>query len=126
MWRTDGDHRTRSTGVMIELLDTEPDWERLVAAHDRFTQRVPRLRERVVEPPLPLVMPAWSPDPHFDLDYHLQRVRLPGDGSMAELHARRPSSPRARWIPSVPRGRPCLCSASPVGRPPTCSNRITV
>src|SRR5262245_56068733 len=87
MWRTGGDHRTRSPGVMIELLDTEPDWDRLVAAHDRFTQRVPRLRERVVEPPLPLVPPAWSVDPHFDLAYHLQRVRLPGDGSMAELHA---------------------------------------
>jgi WS/DGAT/MGAT family acyltransferase len=87
MWRTSNDYRARSTGVMIELLDQEPDWDRLVAAHDRLTQRVPRLRERVVEPPLPLVPPAWSPDPHFDLDYHLQRVRLPGDGSMAELHA---------------------------------------
>ena len=87
MWRTGGDYRTRSTGVMVELLDREPDWDRLVAAHDRFTQRVPRLRERVVEPPMPLVPPAWSPDPHFDLEYHLQRVRLPGDGSMAELHA---------------------------------------
>jgi len=87
MWRTSNDHRARSTGVMIELLDCEPDWDRLVAAHDRFTQRVPRLRERVVEPPMPLVPPAWSPDPHFDLDYHLQRVRLPGDGSLAELHA---------------------------------------
>ena len=87
MWRTGGDHRTRSTGVIVELLDQEPDWERLVAAHDRFTQQVPRLRERVVEPALPVVPPAWSPDPHFDLDYHLQRVRLPGDGSMAELHA---------------------------------------
>jgi diacylglycerol O-acyltransferase len=87
MWRTDSHHRTRSTGVMIELLDVEPDWDRLVAAHNRFTQRVPRLRERVVEPLLPLVPPAWSPDPHFDLEYHLQRVRLPGDGSMAELHA---------------------------------------
>jgi diacylglycerol O-acyltransferase / wax synthase len=87
MWRTHGDHRTRSTGVMVELLDQEPDWDRLVAAHDRFTRRVPRLRERVVDPVMPLVAPAWSPDPHFDLDYHLQRVRLPGDGSMAELHA---------------------------------------
>jgi diacylglycerol O-acyltransferase / wax synthase len=87
MWRTSNDHRARSTGVMIELLDTEPDWDRLVAAHRRFIERVPRLRERVVEPPLPLVSPAWSPDPHFDLEYHLQRVRLPGDGSMAELHA---------------------------------------
>ena len=87
MWRTGGDYRTRSTGVMIELLDMEPDWDRLVAAHDHFTQRVPRLRERVIEPALPLVAPAWSPDPHFDLEYHLQRVRLPGEGSMAELHA---------------------------------------
>ncbi|GAB4913285.1 MULTISPECIES: wax ester/triacylglycerol synthase domain-containing protein [Mycobacterium] len=87
MWRTAGDHRTRSTGVMIELLDTEPDWDRLVAAHDRFTLRVPRLRERIVEPVVSVVAPAWSPDPHFDLAYHLQRVRLPGDGSMAELHA---------------------------------------
>src|SRR5262245_23689204 len=87
MWRTGGGHRTRSTGVIVELLDQEPDWERLVAAHDRLTQQVPRLRERVVEPALPVVPPAWSPDPHFDLNYHLQRVRLPGDGSMAELHA---------------------------------------
>src|SRR5258705_260049 len=87
MWRTDGDHRTRSTGVMIELLDTEPDWDRLVAAHDRFTQRVPRLRERVVEPAVSGGARAWSPDPHFDLEYYLQRVRLPGDESMAELPA---------------------------------------
>jgi WS/DGAT/MGAT family acyltransferase len=87
MWRTGGDYRTRSTGVMIELLDTEPDWDRLVTAHDRFTQQVPRLRERIVEPVVSVVAPAWSPDPHFDLAYHLQRVRLPGDGSMAELHA---------------------------------------
>src|SRR3984885_2416640 len=104
MWRTSRDYRARSTGVMVELLDTEPDWDRLVAAHERFTHRVPRLRERVVEPPLPLVAPAWSPDPHFDLDYHLQRVRLPGDGSMAELHtlaaqfAARPLDPeRPAW-----------------------------
>src|ERR1700738_2583567 len=87
MGRTGGDYRTRATGVIVELLDTEPDWDRLVAAHDRFTQRVPRLRERVVEPLLSLVAPAGSPDPHVDLEYHLQRARLPGDGSMAELHA---------------------------------------
>jgi WS/DGAT/MGAT family acyltransferase len=104
MWRTSGDHRTRSTGVMIELLDTEPDWDRLWAAHEAFTRRVPRLRERIVEPPVPLVAPAWSPDPNFDLSYHLQRVRLPGDGSMAELHilaaqfAARPVDPvRPPW-----------------------------
>src|SRR5260370_18194134 len=79
MWRTDGDHRTRSTGVMIELLDTEPDWDRLVAAHERFTQRVPRPRGPAVDPPPPLVSPAWAPDPRFPPDYHLPPARLPGD-----------------------------------------------
>src|SRR3984957_6558058 len=130
MWRTGSDYRTRSTGVMVELLDTEPDWDRLVAAHDRFTQRVPRLRERVVEPLLSLVAPAffppppfspgepavepllslvapaWSPDPHFDLEYHLQRARLPGDGSMAELHALAAQFAARPLDPERPRGRP--------------------
>ncbi|MCW2563429.1 MAG: hypothetical protein JWQ31_1989 [Mycobacterium sp.] len=104
MWRAEGDHRTRSTGVVVELLDTEPDWDRLVAAHQRLVERIPRLKERVVEPSLPLVTPAWSPDPHFELDYHLQRAALPGDGSMAELQllaaqfAARPLDPqRPPW-----------------------------
>jgi len=87
MWRAEGLHQTRSTGVLIELLDREPDWDRLVSAHDRLTSAIPRMRERIVEPPVPIIVPAWSPDPHFDLSYHLQRVRLPGDGSTAELHA---------------------------------------
>jgi diacylglycerol O-acyltransferase / wax synthase len=87
MWRAEGEHRTRSTGVLIELLDQEPDWDRLVAAHERLTQAIPRMRERIVEPLVPVVSPAWSPDPHFDLDYHLQRVRLPGDGSTGELYS---------------------------------------
>jgi len=104
MWRAEGDYRTRSTGVVVELLDTEPDWDRLVAAHQRLVERIPRLKERVVEPSLPLVTPAWSPDPHFELDYHLRRAALPGDGSMAELQllaaqfAARPLDPqRPPW-----------------------------
>jgi WS/DGAT/MGAT family acyltransferase len=104
MWRAEGDYRTRSTGVVVELLDTEPDWDRLVAAHQRLVERVPRLKERVVEPTLPLVAPVWSPDPNFELDYHLQRVGLPGNGTMAELEhlaaqfASRPLDPqRPPW-----------------------------
>ncbi len=85
MWRAEADPRTRSTGVLLEILDREPDWDRLVAAHDRISQQIPRLRERAVEPLLPLFPPAWSPDPHFDLGYHLQRVRLPEPGMMRQL-----------------------------------------
>jgi WS/DGAT/MGAT family acyltransferase len=87
MWRADGDPRTRSTGVLLERLAGEPDWERLHAAMRRLVTRLPRLRERIVEPPVPLVAPRWSPDPHFDLDYHLRRIRLPGEGSEQELFA---------------------------------------
>src|SRR6267154_1637075 len=85
MWRAEADPRTRSTGLLVEILDREPDWDRLVAAHDRVSQQIPRLRERAVEPLLPLFPPAWSPDPHFDLGYHLQRVRVPEPGTMRQL-----------------------------------------
>lgn len=87
MWRAERDHRTRSAGVFLEILDSEPDWNRLVAAYERVIRRIPRLRERVVEPVLPLVTPTWSRDPHFDLGYHLQRIRLPDGGSLDDLYA---------------------------------------
>lgn len=85
MWRAEGDLRTRSTGVLLEILESEPDWDRLLAAHERITRRVPRLRERVVEPLLPLVSPVWAPDPHFDLAYHVQHLQLPAPGSERRL-----------------------------------------
>src|SRR5260370_14613182 len=85
LWRAEAAPRTRSTGVLLEVLDREPDWDRLVAAHDRVSQQIPRLRERAVEPLLPLFPPEWSPDPHFDLGYHLQRVQVPEPGTMRQL-----------------------------------------
>jgi WS/DGAT/MGAT family acyltransferase len=99
--------------VVVEILDTEPDWNRLVAAHDRLIQRIPRLRERVVEPPLPVVAPAWSPDPNFDLSYHLQHVRLPEGGRLEDLYAiasvlaARPLDPqRPQWEAMLVGGLP--------------------
>lgn len=87
MWRSDRHPVLSSTGVMMMLLDSEPDWDRLVAAHDWGTRLVPRFRDRVMEPVVPLGPPAWVPDENFSLDYHLRRTRLTGDGSMAELLA---------------------------------------
>jgi len=85
MWRAEVDPRTRSSGALLEVLDGEPEWDRVVAAHQRVVDQIPRLRDRVVEPILPLVPPAWSPDRDFDLRRHLYRVRLPGPGGMREL-----------------------------------------
>jgi diacylglycerol O-acyltransferase len=85
MWRAEGDPRTRSTGVLLELLDSVPDWPRFLAAHERATRAIPRLRDKVVEPMLPVATPTWTPDTCFDLCYHVQRLRLPEPGSMRQL-----------------------------------------
>ena len=85
MWRADSDPRTRSTGILLEVLSSEPDWAWLVAAHERVTATISRLRDRVVEPPLPLVQPVWSPDPDFDVSNHLWSMRLDGPGTMRQL-----------------------------------------
>lgn len=85
MWRAEGDRRTRSTGVLLEILDSEPDWDLVRIRHEHIIQQIPRLRDRVVDPPLPLICPAWSPDPDFDLSYHLRHVRLPEPGTLRQL-----------------------------------------
>ncbi len=86
MWRSEVDPHLRSNGVLVELLDQEPDWERYFAALERSTLKVPRLRERIVEPAVPVVAPAWSPDEYFDIRHHVYRMRLPDPGTMAQLH----------------------------------------
>jgi diacylglycerol O-acyltransferase / wax synthase len=81
MWRAEADPALRSTMVAFALLDSSPDWPRLVEAHDWATRMVPRFRKRVVEPPLGLGTPMWALDPDFDLARHVRRVRLPeGEG----------------------------------------------
>ena len=85
MWRGEVDPRLRSTATIVEVLDGAPEWARLVAAHERATELVPRLRERVVEPTLPIAPPAWSIDDKFDLRYHLRRVALPAPGTFRQL-----------------------------------------
>ena len=85
MWRAEAELQLRSTVLSIEILDTVPDWDRLVAAHEWGVSAIPRARQRVLEPPLGLGHPTWVDDEHFDLSYHLRRTSLPGDGSMREL-----------------------------------------
>lgn len=75
MWRAEVDPRLRSDGVVLDLLDATPEWDRLVAAHDWATRIAPRLRQRVQDDPSRLGPPAWVPT-DLDLGYHLSRVRL--------------------------------------------------
>ncbi|MFC0315922.1 wax ester/triacylglycerol synthase domain-containing protein [Gordonia phosphorivorans] len=85
MWRGDADRRLRSTICMLEIYDTTPDWDRLLAAHEWGSRMAPRFRERVIESPLHTGTPSWGVDPDFDLHYHVRRIRLGGDSSMREL-----------------------------------------
>ena len=85
MWRGNADRRLRATISMLEIWDRMPDWDRLVAAHEWGSRMAPRFRQRVVDSPFGTGTPTWAVDPDFDLDYHLRRLRLAGDGSYAEL-----------------------------------------
>ena len=87
MWRAEEDPRLRSTICGLEELDTTPDWDRFLAAHDWGTRLVPRFRQRVVEPLGGIGAPAWVTDPDFDLHYHVRRVRLPEGAGWTELLA---------------------------------------
>jgi diacylglycerol O-acyltransferase len=85
MWRTERPPAASWTGVVVQLLDSTPLWERLWRAHEWAIGIVPRFAERVVDPIIPTGPPMWSPDPHFDLGYHLRRIKLPAPGTTAQL-----------------------------------------
>ena len=76
-WYMESDPALRSTVVAVAVLDRSPDWQHFRRRVDRMTRLVPRLRQRVIEPPLRLGPPMWVVDPDFDLDWHLRQVRLP-------------------------------------------------
>ena len=44
MWRTERSPEGSWSGVVMQLLDDEPDWDRLWAAHEWFVRVVPRFR----------------------------------------------------------------------------------
>ncbi|WP_188113344.1 wax ester/triacylglycerol synthase domain-containing protein [Nocardioides humilatus] len=85
MWRTERPPADSWTGVVVIVLSETPTWERIKSAHRWGIKLAPRFAERVVEPLVPTGPPMWTTDENFDLDYHLRRVRLPGEGTMAEL-----------------------------------------
>jgi diacylglycerol O-acyltransferase len=84
MWRAEADAHLRSHGVLLELLDATPEWERLIEGHRWAVRRMPKLRQRVVEDPLRLGPPAWV-GAEVDLSYHVRRERLPAGAVLADV-----------------------------------------
>ncbi|HEX2384346.1 MAG TPA: wax ester/triacylglycerol synthase domain-containing protein [Acidimicrobiales bacterium] len=85
MYRGEVDPRTRSSMMSVEILDEMPDWDRLREDMDRASRVVPRLRQRIVAPVLPITRARWVIDPDFSLDYHLRRVRCPSPGTFRQV-----------------------------------------
>jgi len=75
----------------------------------------PPLRRRVRRVPLAVDEPWWIEDPHFDLDYHVRHVAVPGaddpaalEGLLARLHERALDPTRPLWelyLIDIPDGR---------------------
>jgi len=84
MWRTEAKPLLRSTGVVMELLDSVPDRERVIAAHEWGSRLLAPLRHKVVEDALRLASPRWVVDQDFDIGYHLRFARLPQPGNVQQ------------------------------------------
>jgi diacylglycerol O-acyltransferase len=85
LFRGDENPRTRSMLIAVCPLQGTPDRERVVATLDRASRIIIRLRQKVVAPPIPMLLPAWIVDPDFDLSYHIRFHRLHAPGSPQAL-----------------------------------------
>ncbi len=87
MWNIEKDPLLRSTIVTVLFFDRAPDWNTLVARIERGSWLIPRMRQRVATPLLRMGPPHWSGDDHFDLAYHLRRVRVcePTDAAVFDI-----------------------------------------
>ncbi len=74
MWNIEKDPVLRSTIVAVGILAGPPDFERLRRRYEQASHTIPRLRQRVLTPPMRIGPPRWAEDPHFDLDFHLRRI----------------------------------------------------
>ncbi|MEO1057813.1 MAG: wax ester/triacylglycerol synthase domain-containing protein [Actinomycetota bacterium] len=94
---------------LVLELDDNRDGERITldrlrAAIESSLHLVVGLRRRVVEVPLGLDDPWWIEDPHFDLDYHIRHLAVPGSSDphaleqlLARLHERPLDRNRPLW-----------------------------
>ena len=85
-WRVASDDPVmRSTIIGLLLLESTPDWDRLVDRFDRASRTITVLRQKVVEGPSGLETPRMVIDPDFDLGFHLRRFRMPSRSRWADV-----------------------------------------
>ena len=114
------------------VVDAEPPLTREMVA-ERIAERihlVPRLRQRLEEPPLGIANPVWTDDTGFDLDWHVRQASLPEPGGEAELGAfvgrefsHRLDRARPLWEATLDRGTRPGSQGAPVQGPPRARRR---
>jgi len=85
MWNVEKDPWLNPSGASLTILDGKIDEEHFRRTLRRAVAKMPRLHERVVPGLGRLAPPAWVPDPEFDIEYHMRRLRLPKPGSERQL-----------------------------------------
>jgi WS/DGAT/MGAT family acyltransferase len=72
-------------GALLMCEGTPPSEEDFLTHIRSRVHHLPRLRQRLLYPPLGLGTPFWVDYPEFDIHQHLRRVTLPAPGSEAQF-----------------------------------------
>jgi diacylglycerol O-acyltransferase len=81
MWAVEKDPALRSDFCNLTILEHAPDDVHMQRTVARAVAAIPRLGQRVVGAPLRIMPPTFADDPTLDLNAHVRRIALPGDGS---------------------------------------------
>lgn len=93
-WRSSAnDPVMRSTILGLVLLDSSPNWDRLLDRFDRAARTATLLRTKVVDPGGLFQNPRLIIDPDFDLSFHVRRYMMPEGATWSDVleEARRQS-----------------------------------
>ena len=85
MWNVEKDPALRSSFLNVTFLDGPPDVDRFRLRMQVATEKITRLRQRVVAPPFNLAPPEWTDDPSFDPEFHVRHVAVPAPGTDRQL-----------------------------------------
>ena len=74
-------------GALLMCEGSAPNEDDFLAHNRSRVHQLPRLRQRLLYPPLGLGTPFWVDYPDFDIHRHLRRVTLPAPGSETQFQA---------------------------------------
>jgi diacylglycerol O-acyltransferase / wax synthase len=72
-------------GALLMCEGSAPDADDFLAHIRSRVHQLPRLRQRLLYPPLGLGTPFWADYPDFDIHQHVRRIELPAPGSEAQF-----------------------------------------